>query len=176
MPTTFEGITIDHKIPRAQFKRYTGNVNNTLNLELICPSCNSMKGQRTLKEFLEYLNDLNHSILETRTRNHNPGDIVAPLFPAIGLGISRFGPDQSAALFITGTHGKNKAPDTRPIHPREVGGRDVPNHVIPIVVKEVPRENRPRAPIPKRRRNKTQSNKEINGTTGTHTNQISGQN
>jgi hypothetical protein len=88
MLMTFEGITIDHKIPRASHKLYNGNIHNTENLELICPTCNSLKGQKTLSEFLKYLRERNAQIkglIQTNAKG-----IVAPLFPRIGLGQELF--------------------------------------------------------------------------------------
>ena len=95
MAMTFEGITLDHKVPRSLHKNYKGNVHNTDNLELICPTCNSMKGQRTLDEFLEELKTKNECILQLSHKHLRKEEIISPLYPKIGLGLELFG-DRSA--------------------------------------------------------------------------------
>jgi len=95
MATTFEGITIDHKVPRAAHKHYEGNIHGVENLELICPTCNSLKGQKTLPDFLTFLRTRNEQIIQLRKSSERK-DIVAPLFPSIGLGEQIFGPDISS--------------------------------------------------------------------------------
>lgn len=97
MATTFEGITIDHKIPRSLHKSYRGNVHNIDNLEFICNSCNSLKGQRTLPEFLEWLAKRNQELLKF---SQHSNEIVAPLFPNVGLGQKIFGQDKSHKKLI----------------------------------------------------------------------------
>jgi 5-methylcytosine-specific restriction endonuclease McrA len=92
MATTFEGITIDHKIPRTAHKHYNGNIHGVENLELVCPTCNSLKGQKTLPEFLEFLDERNKQILQLR-KTIGRKDILAPLFPRVGFGVQIFGPD-----------------------------------------------------------------------------------
>lgn len=88
MATLFEGITIDHKIPRSYHKKYKGNIHDTHNLEFVCSSCNSMKGVKTLEEFLEFLFKRNDEIV---TLQKHSTEIVAPLYPNIGLGLKIFG-------------------------------------------------------------------------------------
>jgi 5-methylcytosine-specific restriction endonuclease McrA len=95
MLMTFEGITIDHKVPRSDHVNYNGNIHNTENLELICPTCNSLKGQKTLSEFLAYLQDRNNQT--SFLIQHGTKGIIAPMFPNIGMGIRLFGKDKSAA-------------------------------------------------------------------------------
>lgn len=85
---TFEGITIDHKVAKADFRKYNGNVHNVENLHLICPSCNSMKGQKGLEEFLKFLEDRNAQI--RKLIQSHPHEIIAPLFPEVGLGQKLF--------------------------------------------------------------------------------------
>lgn len=92
MATTFEGVTIDHKVPRSQYKDYKGNVHNTENLELICGSCNSMKNLRTLPEFLEELHQRNEAIMKMQ---RTCKEIIAPVYPNVGLGQKIFGEDKS---------------------------------------------------------------------------------
>jgi len=81
---TFEGITIDHKIPRSSHNSYNGNIHSTDNIELICPTCNSLKGQKTLSEFLKYLRERNAQIKSLIQSNAK--GIIAPIFPCIGKG------------------------------------------------------------------------------------------
>lgn len=154
MPTTYEGITIDHKIPHTFHANYAGNVHNVINIQLVCCSCNSMKGQKTLKEFLEQLYGINQSILELRTKQPNgANEFIAPLFPAIGIGLQRFGEDQSGKLYSPpGNHRKPKA--TSPRLP-SIHLRSEPNNAnVPLPVTSTPSGNRtkPRHPISKRRR------------------------
>jgi len=96
MATTFEGITIDHKVPRAAHKHYGGNIHGVENLELVCPTCNSLKGQKTLPEFLRMLQQRNEQIHQLQ-KSTGRKDVVAPLFPTIGLGEHIFGPDLSCS-------------------------------------------------------------------------------
>lgn len=98
MSMMFEGITLDHKIPRVLHKYYSGNIHETDNLELICPSCNSLKGQRTLVEFLEELRARNEHILMLSQKNNHKNEIISPIYPRIGYGLSMFG-DRSAKKF-----------------------------------------------------------------------------
>lgn len=88
MAQTFEALTIDHKVPRSNHSEYNGNIHNTENLELICPSCNSMKGQKTLSEFLKFLEDRNTEIM--KLVKAGKGGIVAPMFPRVGIGKKLF--------------------------------------------------------------------------------------
>lgn len=88
MATTFEGITIDHKVPRSYHKKYKGNIHDTDNLELVCNACNSLKGTKSLEDFIAFLFKRNEDILELQKHSH---DIVAPLYPNIGLGLKIFG-------------------------------------------------------------------------------------
>lgn len=92
---TFEGITIDHKVAKSDFRKYNGNVHNVENLHLICPSCNSMKGQKGLDEFLKFLEDRNKQILQLI--HSHPHEIIAPLFPTVGLGKQVFAKSQNAS-------------------------------------------------------------------------------
>ncbi len=112
MATTFEGITIDHKVPRAAHKHYEGNIHGVENLELICPTCNSLQGQKTLPDFLEFLTHRNEQIIQLR-KSAGRKDVVAPLFPTIGLGQQIFGPDTSSdriKAHKTAAKRKNKRP------------------------------------------------------------------
>jgi 5-methylcytosine-specific restriction endonuclease McrA len=93
MPMNWDAITIDHKVPRSFHRHYKGNIHNTENLNIICPSCNSLKGQRTLQEFLNVLKMRNEEIIKL-AKSPNP-PIVAPLYPDIGIGLKLFGPDRS---------------------------------------------------------------------------------
>jgi len=92
MAVTWEGLTIDHKIPRSMQKYYRGNVHNVDNLEMICSCCNSLKGQKTLKEFLLQMQARNDDVTKLAK---NINEIVAPMYPNIGLGLRIFGPDKS---------------------------------------------------------------------------------
>jgi hypothetical protein len=92
MATTFEGITIDHKIPRTAHQHYKGNIHGVENLELVCPTCNSLKAQKSLPEFLDFLNERNEQIIQLR-KTAAKRDILAPLFPQVGLGTRIFGTD-----------------------------------------------------------------------------------
>ena len=93
----FDSITVDHKIPRSMHKQYLGNIHDVDNLNIICPACNSLKGQRTLQEFLEILKQRNDAIIDLRKqyRNSQNPPIIAPLYPDVGIGLRLFGPDQS---------------------------------------------------------------------------------
>jgi hypothetical protein len=104
----FEGITIDHKIPRSLHAQYTGNIHETDNLQLVCPACNSMKGQRTLAEFLKELRERNDYILHLS--QHTPvGEVISPIYPRIGIGIDYFG-DKSAKKYNTRKPKKSPKP------------------------------------------------------------------
>jgi 5-methylcytosine-specific restriction endonuclease McrA len=92
MATTFEGITIDHKVPRTAHKHYHGNIHGVENLELVCPTCNSLKGQKSLSEYLAELEERNERIIQLR-KTATKRDILAPLFPQVGLGTRIFGAD-----------------------------------------------------------------------------------
>ncbi len=97
MPMTWDSITIDHKIPRSLHKMYDGSVHNVDNLQILDSGCNTLKGQKTLKEFLEVLHKHNEEILKLAHQyknNPNP-PVTAPLYPDIGLGQKVFGPDKS---------------------------------------------------------------------------------
>lgn len=104
MAMTFEGITLDHKVPRSKHKQYKGNIHDVENLQLICPTCNSMKGQKTLTEFINELHERNNYILQLAARIGRK-EVVAPLFPKVGLGIELFG-DKSSKRFNTQTENK----------------------------------------------------------------------
>lgn len=107
MATTFDGITIDHKVPRSSHLHYAGNIHAVENLELICSTCNSLKGQKTLPDFLEFLKERNEHILQLRKSASRSKDIVAPLLPHIGLGEQVFGRDTSIErLRYSKKHGK----------------------------------------------------------------------
>jgi len=97
MPMSWDAITIDHKVPRSLHKYYNGNIHNVDNLNIICPSCNSLKGQRTLPEFLEILKQRNAEIIKLSEpyKNQAQPPIIAPLYPSIGYGLLKFGPDKS---------------------------------------------------------------------------------
>jgi 5-methylcytosine-specific restriction endonuclease McrA len=97
MPMLWDSITIDHKVPRSFYKQYDGNIHNTDNLNIICPSCNTLKNQRTLPEFLSILKQRNEDIikLSAQHRNNLQPPIIAPLYPDIGLGLKIFGLDRS---------------------------------------------------------------------------------
>jgi 5-methylcytosine-specific restriction endonuclease McrA len=97
MPMTWDAITIDHKVPRSFNKIYKGNIHATDNLNIVCPACNSLKGQRTLQEFLEILHERQAEILALREqfKNNPQPPIIAPLYPDIGLGLKIFGSDKS---------------------------------------------------------------------------------
>lgn len=97
MPMTWDAITIDHRVPRSFHKQYNGNIHNTENLNIICPSCNSLKGQRTLPEFIAILKERNIEIIKISEpyRNQAQPPIIAPMYPDIGLGQKIFGPDKS---------------------------------------------------------------------------------
>jgi 5-methylcytosine-specific restriction endonuclease McrA len=99
MAMTFEGITIDHKFPRSKSEEYKGSIHNTENLELICPTCNSMKGQKSLDEFIKYLEERNSETKQLLKQGDKV--ILAPLFPHPGLGREIF-------------HKKNKKPKQGP--------------------------------------------------------------
>jgi hypothetical protein len=90
MATTFEGITIDHKVPRSYHKKYKGNIHDVVNLELVCNSCNSLKGTKSLEDFINFLFKRNEEITELQKHSN---DIVAPLYPNIGLGLKIFNKD-----------------------------------------------------------------------------------
>jgi 5-methylcytosine-specific restriction endonuclease McrA len=94
---TWDGITIDHKVPRAMHKQYLGNIHDTDNLNVICAACNSLKGQRTLQEFIEILKKRNEAIadLHTQYRNNPQPPVIAPFYPDIAFGLKIFGPDRS---------------------------------------------------------------------------------
>jgi 5-methylcytosine-specific restriction endonuclease McrA len=97
MPMTWDSITIDHKIPRSHYRNYNGNVHNVDNLHLVDSGCNSLKGQKTLQEFLQQLHKHNteiNKLAEHYKNNPNP-PVLAPLYPDIGLGQKIFGPDKS---------------------------------------------------------------------------------
>lgn len=127
MAMTFEGITLDHKIPRSLHKNYSGNVHNTDNLELICPTCNSMKGQRTLAEFLEELKQKNEFILQLSHKHFRKEEIISPLYPKIGLGYELFG-DRSAKNY--GAPTPAKARQKRTGDPANLGPRPKRKKVI----------------------------------------------
>jgi 5-methylcytosine-specific restriction endonuclease McrA len=110
MSTTFEGITIDHKVPRTARDTYKGNIHGVENLQLVCPTCNSLKGQKTLPEFIDFLKERNERLLIMKKTAGNR-EILAPLFPNIGLGLSLFGPDGSIERVIA--HKKRKRKKTR---------------------------------------------------------------
>ena len=97
MSMNFDSITLDHKVPRSMHKQYLGNIHDVDNLNIICPACNSLKGQRTLQEFLEILKQRNESIIELHKqyRNNNNPPIIAPLYPDVGIGCKLFGADHS---------------------------------------------------------------------------------
>jgi hypothetical protein len=97
MPMTWDALTIDHKVPRSYYKRYRGNIHNTDNLNIICPACNSLKGQRTLPQFLTVLRARNDEIQKMAApyRNQPQPPIIAPMYPDIGLGLKIFGPDKA---------------------------------------------------------------------------------
>ena len=97
MPMNWDALTIDHKVPRSLHKQYHGNIHDTDNLNIICPACNSLKGQRTLQEFLDILKRRNEEIIELRKqyKNNPQPPIIAPLYIDIGLGLKIFGPDKS---------------------------------------------------------------------------------
>ena len=95
MSTTWDGVTIDHKVPRTAHKHYKGNIHGVENLQLICPTCNSGKGQKLLHEYLKDLEDRNEQILQLR-KTATKRDIIAPLFPQVGLGTRIFGGDNMA--------------------------------------------------------------------------------
>mgnify|MGYP001617563028 CR=1 FL=1 len=88
MATTFEGITIDHKVPRSYHKKYKGNIHDTANLQLVCSSCNSLKATKSLEDFIAFLFKRNEEITELQKHSN---DIIAPLYPNIGLGLKIFG-------------------------------------------------------------------------------------
>jgi len=94
---TWDAITIDHKIPRSFNKIYRGNIHSIDNLNIVCPACNSLKGQRTLQEFIQILMARNAEILSLREqyKSSTQPPIIAPLYPDIGLGQKIFGPDRS---------------------------------------------------------------------------------
>jgi 5-methylcytosine-specific restriction endonuclease McrA len=98
MPMNWDALTIDHKVPRSFYKQYTGNIHNTDNLNIICPSCNSLKGLRTLPEFLTVLRFRQDEIIRlAQLHKNNPQPpIMAPLYPDIGLGQKLFGVDKSS--------------------------------------------------------------------------------
>jgi len=107
---TFDGITIDHKIPKSLYFLYSGNIHNTENLQLICLACNSLKGQKPLREFLEELSQKNATI-EIIRKNNKTRDVVAPRYPNIGIGYRLFG-DKSEAKFVS--ERKNNKRSTKP--------------------------------------------------------------
>ena len=109
MANTFDGITIDHKIPRTAWKNYKGNIHEVDNLQLVCATCNSLKGQKTLPEFLQTLNMKNDEILTMRKSPSARKLFIAPLYPNIGLGLTLFGPDRSVKK-LKNKKKKNKAP------------------------------------------------------------------
>lgn len=92
MSTTWEGVTIDHKVPRTAYKHYKGNIHGVENLQLICPTCNSGKGQKLQHEYLKDLEERNEQILQLR-KSASKREIIAPLFPQVGLGSRIFGSD-----------------------------------------------------------------------------------
>lgn len=98
VPMTWDAITLDHKVPRSFSKIYKGNIHAVDNLNIVCPACNSLKGQRTLSEFLDVLRDRQTEIERLREahRKDPQPPIIAPLYPAIGLGLAIFGPDKSS--------------------------------------------------------------------------------
>lgn len=128
--TTFEGVTIDHKVPRSAHKRYEGNVHGVENLELICSTCNSLKGQKTLYEFLEFLKHRNEQILQLR-KTAGRKDVVAPLFPAIGLGEQIFGPDISCDRIKANKKRNKKGPRPRPKKRKKYAN---PNNQPPMAI------------------------------------------
>lgn len=132
MATTFDGITIDHKVPRSSYLQYEGNIHAVENLELICSTCNSLKGQKTLPDFLDFLRQRNEYILQLRKSVGKTKDIVAPLFPSIGLGEQVFGPDTSIERFRTSkkyTKRANRKPKSKARkhrrHGKPAGIRDI---------------------------------------------------
>jgi 5-methylcytosine-specific restriction endonuclease McrA len=97
MPMSWDSLTIDHKVPRSLHINFNGNIHNTDNLNIICPACNSLKGQRALPEFLTLLRARNDEIikLSQQYKNQPQPPVIAPMYPDIGLGQKIFGPDKS---------------------------------------------------------------------------------
>lgn len=95
---TFDGVTIDHKIPKSLYFLYSGNIQNVENLQLVCQACNAIKGQRPLKEFLDELQQRNATIKLLKQQKHQ--DVICPEYPDVGVGLRLFG-DKSEQNFVT---------------------------------------------------------------------------